>query len=109
MRERDAGTYENLGEVVGGRAVGVGGLYDSNVQLDSRFFDQFNDEPSDQSRNFVSVQKVERPIRIGVIKHDPIGISIETAIPLQRYEIGSRRSLLFRFHVIGTTLRVESA
>lgn len=102
-------TNEDVCEVVGGSAVGVGRLHDPNLQLQPRLPDEVNEEPRDQPSNLVPVEQVKDALAIGVIVDDAIGVPIKRAIPLIRHQRGPRRGLLLRLDVVGSALRVERA
>ena len=82
-------------------------MHDSDVQIQSSVLDQFDDKPSDQSSDLVSIQEMKNSSFVRIIKNDSIGISVERAVSLQRNERYTRRSSLLRLDVIGTALRVE--
>lgn len=50
---------------------------------------------ADQSRNFVSVEQVKVPFRVGVVVNDPVGISVKGTGALTRvhqHALGERSS-----------------
>lgn len=75
--------------------------------MESRLPHEVNEEPSDESRNLVTIQQVELALLVGIVEDDAIGISIETAVPLTRHERDARRSLLLSLDVVCTGLEVE--
>ena len=102
-------TNQDVGEILRRASVRISGLNDSDVQFQTSILDQLNDEPSDQSRDLVSIQQMEDPSFVSIIKDDTIGISVERAVSLERDEGDAGRSSLLRFDVVRSTLRVERA
>lgn len=110
-REGESATHEDLGQVLGRRAVGVGRLDDAHLDLvvEAGVLDEVHDEAGDEPGNLVAVEQVEDAVGVGVVEDDAVGVAVERGVALPRHELDVARRALLRLDVVGAAVKVEVA
>lgn len=99
------GEPELLGNVCGGGAVGIGGLHNTDVEVDTSALSQVADKASGEGSNLVTIEKTEMAIDIVKVVDQAVGITVKRSVAGVVPDLSSRGKALVRLDEIGTTLK----
>ena len=100
------GELEDLGDVFGGGAVGVGGLHDADFEgrIDAGNAGHVGEEGGAEGGDAVAVQELEGLGGGGVVVDDAVGVAVEAAVACVGIEAQACGCTLFRLDEVGTAL-----